>query len=71
LADVEAVRSAACGQERAVQITLNRRRRTIAEPMHPLRQRFLDLFACRVIELAQSGLPSIDLDHAAASDLGR
>jgi hypothetical protein len=35
--------------------------------MNPLRQRFLDVFAGRVIELAQSGLPRIDLDHAAAS----
>jgi hypothetical protein len=67
LADVEAVRIVACSQERAVLITLNRRRRTIAEHINPLRQRFLDVFACRVIELAQSGLPSIDLDHAAAS----
>jgi hypothetical protein len=40
-------------------------------PVSCLSGGFLDVFACRVIELAQSGLPNIDLDHAAPSTLRR
>jgi hypothetical protein len=67
LTDVEGFRIAACGKERAVQISLNRRRHTIAEHMNPLRQRLFNVFACRMIELAQSCVPGKDLNHSAAS----
>ncbi len=42
-------------------------RSAIAEDVRPLRERLLHVLPGRMVELAQAGLPGIDLDESAAS----
>jgi hypothetical protein len=68
-ANVEGVTIAAGRQERAVKIALHRLGLTVAEHVHPLREWLLHVCASGVIELAERGLPGVDLDHFATGSL--
>ena len=68
-ADVEGVFVAAGREERAIEIALHRLGLTIAEHVHPLRQRLLHVCAGGVVELAERGLPGVDLNHFATGSL--